>query len=243
MRIKKVLPTLLGPHYVPVRQMANNRRGFVEPDVTLLSSFVDAGAEVVDVGAHRGAYTVPLHKLGARVLAIEPDWECYSVLQSWSKGRPNVCVVHAALSDRASISGLMVPVDESGVEHTAAARLETRDMWDGATNMVPTIPLDALYFSNLRFIKIDVEGHEMSVLRGSVEQIAMHRPVLLIEIEQRHCPFPVSETYSYVVNLGYEAGFVNEGQLKPIRSLSQFLEKANGSPRIFNFWFLPTERR
>jgi hypothetical protein len=36
------------------------------------------------------------------------------------------------------------------------------------------------------FIKIDVEGYEEQVLRGSMEVIGGHKPILMIEIEKRH---------------------------------------------------------
>jgi hypothetical protein len=49
-------------------------------------------------------------------------------------------------------------------------------------------PLDDFALSDVSFIKIDVEGHEESVLRGAHRLLSEQRPSLLIELEERHNP-------------------------------------------------------
>jgi hypothetical protein len=45
-------------------------------------------------------------------------------------------------------------------------------------------PLDAYTLTNVDFIKIDVEGHELAVIDGAMETIRHNRPVLVIEASQ-----------------------------------------------------------
>jgi hypothetical protein len=51
---------------------------------------------------------------------------------------------------------------------------------------VQTQTLDSLGLLDVGFLKIDVEGHELSVLRGADKTIASNRPIVLIESEARH---------------------------------------------------------
>ena len=48
--------------------------------------------------------------------------------------------------------------------------------------------LDSYGFEDVAFIKIDVEGHEEAVLAGAGDTLVRAKPVLLIEIEERHNP-------------------------------------------------------
>ncbi|MGO8126768.1 FkbM family methyltransferase, partial [Rhizobium ruizarguesonis] len=58
---------------------------------------------------------------------------------------------------------------------------------------VPTRRLDSYQFGPLGFIKIDVEGHELKVLKGSQAILNRDHPNLLIEAEDRHRPEPTNQ--------------------------------------------------
>jgi len=64
---------------------------------------------------------------------------------------------------------------------------------------VETVTLDSLALRNVTFIKIDVEGHELEVLRGATETLRANRPVMMIEIRD-HNLTPVRELLD---GLGY----------------------------------------
>jgi hypothetical protein len=53
-------------------------------------------------------------------------------------------------------------------------KTDTLDNFTKEKNIIPDV------------IKIDVEGHELSVLKGAENFISKHHPTLIIEIEQRH---------------------------------------------------------
>jgi len=50
-------------------------------------------------------------------------------------------------------------------------------------------------------VKIDVEGHELSVLRGAEKTIKKHKPVILIEI---HDFTDDHEVHVFLKSLGYD---------------------------------------
>jgi len=68
--------------------------------------------------------------------------------------------------------------------------------------------LDDYEFRDVSFIKIDVEGHEQRVIRGATETLERERPVILVEIEQRHLgSVPIITVFRQFEALGYMGGF------------------------------------
>ena len=45
--------------------------------------------------------------------------------------------------------------------------------------------MDSFGFKDVDFIKIDVEGHELRVLKGAIETISTHRPTIILEENDR----------------------------------------------------------
>ena len=88
-------------------------------------------------------------------------------------------------------------------------------MEDIETFEVKSKKLDSFSFSNkISFIKVDVEGHELAVIRGAENTIKKNKPILLVEIEERHSQKKVSETLDYINSLGYISYFYENELLK-----------------------------
>ena len=86
---------------------------------------------------------------------------------------------------------------------------------DIETFEVKSKKLDSFSFSNkISFIKVDVEGHELAVIRGAENTIKKNKPILLVEIEERHSQKKVSETLDYINSLGYISYFYKNELLK-----------------------------
>ena len=73
--------------------------------------------------------------------------------------------------------------------------------------LVPTYRLDSLSIDNVGFMKIDVEGHEESVIIGAEQTIRRCRPILLIEAENRHREGAVQKITRRLENWGTMASF------------------------------------
>ena len=73
-------------------------------------------------------------------------------------------------------------------------------------------------------IKIDVEGHEFSVLKGSEKILKKYKPVLLIEIDKQHST-KVKETFNYLEELNYESFYFDGIDLIKILSYEENIRK------------------
>lgn len=192
------------------------RRGsHAEPELALVPWFCDEGRLAIDVGAFDGEYTYAMSKRARTVHAFEPNRACYERLL---KRMPTNVVVHAcALSDAAAEAVLRVP--EGLAVH---GTIEPANDFGGAFGRVGeapvrTEPLDDLGLSDVAFIKIDVEGHELAVLRGGARTIARDLPILQVELEDRHRPNAIAEAVAELAARGYGCFFLSGGRLRPFR--------------------------
>ena len=213
-----------------------------------LRHLVNPKDRVIDVGGNRGVYAYNLWRLGATVEVFEPNPTCLSVLTTWAKGKSTVHLYPVALSSHAGSATLHIPVDEQGIEHDASASIEHAGFVKSRNERVRLRTLDSFDFQGVSLIKIDVEGHEYSVIEGAMATIASSRPALLIEIEQRHACRPIEEIFEKMQGLGYQGFFVHRGHITALEKFNatthQSMANFNGrkGPYINNFLFLHRDR-
>ncbi len=99
-----------------------------DPEFSRLHEWVKPGDWVLDVGANVGHYAARLSELvGAlgRVLAFEPIPETFELLATNMARLPyrNVTLFNAAVSDRANVVGMTVPVFQTGLGNFYMARV------------------------------------------------------------------------------------------------------------------------
>ena len=93
--------------------------------------------------------------------------------------------------------------------------------------------LDNFNFSNkISFIKIDVEGHEMEVIKGAEKTIKNNKPILLVEIEEQYTKKNINDTLRYINSLGYNSFYFNDSKLVNTNNLSKLSS-------FYNFIFKP----
>jgi FkbM family methyltransferase len=147
--------------------------------VWLLRQILQRGGALIDVGANIGLVTIPIALDGIPVAAFEMlPANCLKLNLACLLNRlDRVRVVQAAIS---STNGLLAFGGEhawgtvgTGGQIACALRLDTamalgglEEVWADGRHLV---------------IKIDVEGHELEVLKGASELIATRRPAILFE--------------------------------------------------------------
>lgn len=148
-----------------------------------LHLWVKPGDWVLDLGANVGNYTARLSELvgaNGRVLAMEPVPETFELLTANISRFPrrNVTLLNVAASDRVGLAGMSIPTLDTGLENRYMARLTE----DEAALTVLCLPVDSLTLTApIRFVKVDVEGHELQALHGMKSLLARDHPVLVVE--------------------------------------------------------------
>lgn len=143
------------------------------------AQWVRPGNLVFDVGANFGARTSVFLKLGARVVAIDPQERCIAELRARFGDNERVTIVQTALGANEGHATMMVSnaltvssLSSQWIDKVKASGRFEGCRWDKQVT-VPVTRMDDLIAEHGRpaFVKIDVEGFELEVLRGLTQPV------------------------------------------------------------------------
>lgn len=191
-------------------------RDFWEPELDAIKLFVSPGDVVIDLGANAGWYAAALAALvgpGGKVYAVEPIPETFELLSTVvdKLGLTNVEVFNCAVSDKDGSGVMELPKHEYGGTNFYMAHLVTPGAV--APNVdrceVSLHSLDSLLrgksYDRVTFVKCDVEGHELEVLRGAGNFFKNVRPAMMIEVAGTAASHdsPDNQFFSIMKGYGY----------------------------------------
>lgn len=200
MRVRRVFPTMpiplrlsFGAWWLAERSALDERlmyRSFEEHETRFVQRLLRPGMTVVDAGAHHGLYSLLSAKLvgkSGRVLAIEPSPRESRRLRRHLRlnGLRNVSCAACALGEDENDAELFLVQGKNDWCNS----LRPPDVDEPTERVrVSLRPLDALLdemgMGRVDFLKLDVEGAELSVLRGSEKLLTgARRPVILAELQ------------------------------------------------------------
>ena len=179
-----------------------------EQELKFIRSLCDPHRDAVDAGANIGTYSYFLRRHARKVYAYEPNPVLAARLH---RLLADVTVRHAALSDRTGRVVLQVPVNADGAVQHELASITQQFGVKTIDYPVEAITLDSEHHSNVGFLKVDVEQHELAVLSGALGTIQRCRPVVMTEISPLKYAEGLVRAFSFITELGYEGWFSFNG--------------------------------
>ena len=228
--------------------------GFERRLQSAYSRHIGPGMTVLDLGANIGAHTLPLARLvgpEGKVLAVE------ATAYAMGKLRRNLSLNPGLERSVQPIHALLA------ANEAAEAPAEIHSSWPLATDekvhpvlrgvlkplgdaIVTTV--DAMIrkqaLRQVHWIKLDVDGHELTVLEGATETLSTHRPGIFLELAP-YCHAEQPGQFARLVQLLWDAGY----QLQvaetgaPLPTALDGLEKKIPRNGSINALALPRERK
>lgn len=156
--------------------------------------------DILDIGGNIGCNALMFSDYGP-VHTFEPLFHNIIKKNVNQNQVKNPITVHPfGLSSEESTQNIFMPKTRNGLHNYGCCSLHPDADNHSDTNFAIQLKrLDDVYTGTPSVMKIDVEGHEMDVLKGADETIRKHKPALIVEIHNLdESPIP-----DYLANLGY----------------------------------------
>lgn len=170
------------PHFYKVIQHAQMNDPDQAEEFRSFLSHCSAEMFLFDIGAHFGIFSLAAANFGGRAVAADPSPVATKMIDTeiaLNHCADKVRVLQTSVSDVSGELGLV----SSGMFSEGYFKVEKGRL---ASDLTPTRAMTvdqmAAEFGVPTHIKIDVEGHEASVLRGAHATLAKHSPFLFLEL-------------------------------------------------------------
>lgn len=252
MKLTKLINSLLrsieafipAKNRLPLRCAYLRLTGNLDAELLLMKKLGHSNGCFLDVGANVGVYSYSLLGQFAHVHLFEPLSEITFPARALLNDK--ISIRNVALSDSEGDLDFFIPILDGRPKYTRASLEPASHQY--LVRRVPIRTIDSFGFENVEVIKIDVEGHELQVLKGAEVTLQSSRPILICEIEQRHSPVDISKTFNFLASQNYLGYFlldeklVDMSKFTPARYQTLDCEQDHKGRYINNFIFLPSER-
>lgn len=168
--------------------------------------FIYKGMKIIDVGANVGNYSRLFVSMGANVIAVEPQAYCQAILKKRFKQDANFILVESAVGEkntfsiiRKSNSHTVASMNEQWIRNVTESNRFITEKWN-ILETISVITLDDLIAKNFvpDYIKIDVEGYELNVLKGLSHSVN----IISFEITLPELKQTAIDCIEYIAGLG-----------------------------------------
>jgi hypothetical protein len=174
-----------------IRECLEKLGGWEIPTLDICKSFLKEDGIVIEVGAHIGTHTVPISKMCKRgiVFSFEMQRLIFQILNSnvMLNHCPNVCTYMEAVSNENKYDSLG-DVDYFNLKDINSGNFNLNQLKAEKGYPINIISLDEKFKNlyKLDLIKIDAEGHEVSILKGAMNLINKFKPLILTEFDVKN---------------------------------------------------------
>jgi FkbM family methyltransferase len=206
-----------------------------ERELSRINEFVPADRGAVDVGVWWGPWSWWLARRVPRVEAFEPNAD---LVRRLTPALPKNVNLHCvALSDRTGVSDLWVPAHGTGTEGRSSLEVGVMQK-EFTSRQVAISRLDDFNLKDIGFVKIDVEGHELAVLKGATELLKTDRPTVLVEVEPHADQLgSLDDIIEFFDGHDYSGEYFHNGAWRPIGGLDR-LRTAEMGARVAHHGYI-----
>jgi FkbM family methyltransferase len=217
------------------------RLGVDYQDIYFLKNLVKPGYYCIDIGAHLGYFTLELSRLtgsNGHVYAIEPMSKFFNTLRGLveQKKLKNITLYPYAMGGETEFVEMGIPKVNNMKKFAYARVIRTSTFLEYVeSEQVKNVYGDELfrYLPRVDFIKCDVEGLELAVIKSFIEIIRKHRPVILCELGD---PQERKRLLDLLSPFSYQLYYLEDKKLKPMETGSAI------RPVSHNHYFIPEAR-
>jgi FkbM family methyltransferase len=245
--MRQFLNSLLCKRPVIYGELLRLRRNYNFEKILFLN-LIQRGDVVFDIGANTGYYTLLFSYIVGRqgqVHAFEPVPPTFEVLRDeiLKKNRfDNIHLNRVAIADSEGSLNLYMPNSDNG---QASIAIHDFGSWKGLqkldTFVCSAIKLDdyskRAQINRLNFIKCDVEGAELLVLKGATEIIKKYKPLIFLEVCNewtKDFHYSPADIVSFLFSHKYKNFYLITDRIKPliINNGEAFLRGLSGSANL-----------
>jgi FkbM family methyltransferase len=178
---------------------------WAEEEIYLISRYLKTGDTVLDIGANIGSHSLAFSKIigeNGFVIAIDAQYQIFKILcmNVLINELENILCLNALASDELTIEFTPYKKLKEKSNYGATSYLQRSTKLRDMKAPILGMTIDSLKLSYCNLIKIDVEGMELSVLRGSYDTLIKFKPYVYFEQTSSN---GLKDIFSYLKDIGY----------------------------------------
>lgn len=174
-------------HYIAMLKAGCPEAGRVDWERTVENAYralVGPGRNIIDIGGHRARHAAIFagDLAAANLVVIEPLAEQFAYLAGLFANKPGIRLINAAVGKAPGTASFVInrnAPEESGLKRRIYNNESTANIIETTVDVITLDSLDLDF--KVDYIKIDVEGGELDILRGAHALLQRDRPLMSVE--------------------------------------------------------------
>lgn len=189
-------PTSAGTYWLPFEPIGDHivscmSQGMIFDShvIDQIKPYIHEGSVVLDVGSNLGQMAMEFAKLvgpTGTVHAFEADYACYGILEAniAENNITNIIAHEGALWHEAGLELIYPEPDFVKMSCRGSWGIDPTIEFKGKNDQVLiSTTIDQLDLDQVDVIKVDAQGSDLNILKGAINTIKKHRPVIIFEYE------------------------------------------------------------
>ncbi len=139
-----------------------------------------ANSNFLDIGANIGNHSLFFKDSFNKIESFEPQKKIFQILKLNTQQYPNIKIYNYGVSNKDTLTTFHIPITNSGMAS------QKQHLTDYYSEKVLLKKLDYKSFTNVGYIKVDVEGSEYEVLISLDDIIKTSKPLISFELNRNN---------------------------------------------------------